>query len=177
MNNIDLQPVLKGVTLELRPLARADFEALYRAASDPAIWEMHPDSERYQREIFQSRFFEGAIASGGALVIVEGDSGRIVGSSRYYDWQPDTKEISVGYTFIERGHWGRGSNREVKDLMLQYIYQWAEVVWFHVAESNMRSRRSVEKLGAILSHEEERELDGRPFTQLYYKLDASEYRS
>ncbi|WP_250461009.1 GNAT family N-acetyltransferase [Microbulbifer litoralis] len=176
MNSIDLQPVLKGNTIYLRPLDLGDFEALYQVASDPKIWELHPDSERYKREIFRARFFESALASGGALAIEENDTGRIIGSSRYYEWKPDTKEVSIGYTFIERQHWGTGTNRELKDLMLRHIYKWAAAVWFHVAKTNIRSRRSVENLGAILSHEKERELNGNPFTQLYYKLEAPEYR-
>jgi N-acetyltransferase len=123
MRSIDLQPILNGRTINLRPLERSDFEGLYQAASDPKIWELHPDSERYKREVFRERFFESALASGGALAIEEKDTGRIIGSSRYYEWRPNTKEISIGYTFIERSHWGIGTNREMKDLMLQHIYQ------------------------------------------------------
>lgn len=177
MSCVDLQPILRGSTIKLRPLERRDFEALYLAASDPKIWELHPDSERYKREIFRDRFFESALASGGALAIEENDTGRIIGSSRYYEWKPGTKEVSIGYTFIKRQHWGIGSNREMKELMLKHVYQWAETVWFHIGKTNMRSRRSVEKLGAKISHQQERELDGRPFIQLYYKLEASEYRA
>ena len=177
MDHIDLQPVLTGTTLKLRPLAPEDFDALYRAASDPKIWELHPDSERYKRDVFKKRFFEGAIASGGALAIETLSSGRIIGSSRYYEWSPQTKQISIGYTFLERNHWGDGSNTELKALMLDHIYQWAELVWFHVGKTNMRSRRAVEKLGAELVYEKERELEGRPFTQLYYRLEAAQYRS
>ena len=61
-------------------------------------------------------------------------------------------------------------NLEMKKLMLGHIFRHAQVVWFHVAKINLRSRRAVEKLGAVLSYEEERELDGKPYTQLYYKL-------
>jgi RimJ/RimL family protein N-acetyltransferase len=175
MNEIDLQPILIGNKITLRPLTRDDLEQLFLTAADPVIWELHPDSERYKRDIFQQRFFEGALASGGALVIEEKDTGRIIGSSRYYRWNPDNREISIGYTFIERQHWGTGTNRELKDLMLNHIYQWATVVWFHVGKTNERSRRAVEKLGATLSHEEKRELDGKPYTQFYYKLEASSF--
>ncbi len=35
----DLQPVLEGNLVRLRPLAETDFEALYAVASDPRIWE------------------------------------------------------------------------------------------------------------------------------------------
>jgi RimJ/RimL family protein N-acetyltransferase len=177
MSQIDLQPVLNGRTIRLRPLERGDFEALHLAASDPGIWELHPDSERYRRDIFQQRYFESALASRGSLLIEESDSGRIIGCSRYYEWNPDSREISIGYTFIERSHWSVGTNRELKELMLNHIYQWAWIVWFHVGKTNSRSRRAVEKLGATLTYEKERELDGKPFTQLYYKLEASAFRA
>jgi N-acetyltransferase len=175
MREIDLQPILIGDTIKLRPLKEDDFEGLYLAASDPRIWELHPDSERYRRDRFEQRFFMGALDCGGALVIEEKVTDRIIGSSRYYEWNPASRELSIGYTFIERRHWGIGTNRELKDLMLNHIYQSATVVWFHVGKTNMRSRRAVEKLGATISHEKERELEGKPFTQLYYKLEASQF--
>ncbi len=130
---------------------------------------------RRKRDIFQQRFFEGALSSGGALAIEEINTGRIIGSSRYYEWSPDTRDISIGYTFLSQQHWGVGTNREMKDLMLEHVYQWARAVWFHVGKSNMRSRYAVEKLGAMLSYEKERELGGKPYTQLYYKLEASKF--
>jgi N-acetyltransferase len=42
----ELQPVLTGKLIQLRPLKPEDFEALFRAASDPLIWEQHPESDR-----------------------------------------------------------------------------------------------------------------------------------
>lgn len=172
---IDLQPTLIGKKLILRPLRIEDFSALYQAASDPAIWELHPDSSRYKHDFFKERFFEGAIASGGALAIIDIDSDRIIGSSRYYKWCPDKQEISIGYTFLEKAVWGSGANAEVKELMLKHIFHAARTVWFGVGEINLRSRKAVEKLGATLSRKEERELDGSLYVQLYYELKASEY--
>jgi RimJ/RimL family protein N-acetyltransferase len=172
MCEIDLQPTLVGSTIRLRPLQAGDFAALYGAASDPKIWELHPDSKRYQRDVFKERYFDGALASRGALIIEETATGRIIGSSRYYEWDAGKKEIAIGFTFIERAYWNSGTNRELKQLMLDHIYQWATTVWFHIGKNNARSRRAVEKLGATLSHEEERELGDKSFTQLYYKLQS-----
>lgn len=160
MSPIDLQPRLFGDAISLRPLDATDFEELYQIASDPQIWASHPDSERYRRDVFKARYFEGALASRGALAIQETDSGRLIGSSRYYEWNPDAKAIAVGFTFLERKHWGKGTNRELKQLMLVHIFQWVDTVWFHVGKINLRSRRAVEKLGATLCHEQERELEG-----------------
>jgi hypothetical protein len=44
----DLEPVLKGEILELRPLRPGDFHDLYAVASDPLIWEQHPIRDRYK---------------------------------------------------------------------------------------------------------------------------------
>ncbi len=172
---IDLQPTLQGNTLRLRPLRKDDLTALHAAAADPETWAQHPDRNRYRRGVFEERFFKSAIASRGALVIEEISGGTIVGSSRYYDWAPDLAECAIGYTFITPRLWGTGANTELKRLMLNHIFQWAASVWFHVGDSNQRSRKAVEKLGAVLRYKEARELDGIAFNQLYYQLDRDTF--
>src|SRR3954452_18055642 len=83
----DLQPTLTGELLELRSLTPADFDELFAAASDPLIWEQHPENDRYTREVFQ-RYFDSAIESKGAFAIIEKESGRMIGSSRYWNLDP-----------------------------------------------------------------------------------------
>ncbi len=80
----DLHPLLAGETITLRPLRADDLEALHAAAADPLIWAQHPDPARHLRPVFEKNFFAGALA-GGAYAVVENASGRIIGSSRYYD--------------------------------------------------------------------------------------------
>ena len=77
----------------------------------------------------------------------------MIGSSRYYDWNPHRAEVVIGYTYLARDLWGGAVNREVKRLMLQHAYRYARKVWFHVGKDNLRSRRAMEKIGAQLSHE------------------------
>ena len=142
-----LQPTLEGPSLQVRPMTPADVEPLYAVASDPAIWAMHPESTRWQRDVFQ-RFADGALASGGGLVVTRHDTGALIGASRYYDWSAPERSIVIGFTFLARAHWGDGSNAELKQLMLAHAFTFADTVWFHVGEQNLRSRRAVEKLGA-----------------------------
>ena len=102
---MDLQPTLTGDLILLRPLRRFDFEPLYRAASDPFIWELHPQQDRYTLPVFQT-YFDWAIESKGAFAIIDRKTGEIIGSSRYHDYDPLEKSVVVGYTFLSRAYWG-----------------------------------------------------------------------
>ena len=95
----EFTPALVGETISLRKLTADDFDALYEAASDPLIWEQHPFPRRHEREEFKSGFFAGALTSDGALVITDNTSGKIIGSSRYYEWNQTMREVSIAILF------------------------------------------------------------------------------
>ena len=52
----ELQPTLTGDLLTLRSLRPEDWDELFAVASDPLIWEQHPERERYREEIFRKSF-------------------------------------------------------------------------------------------------------------------------
>ena len=144
---MNLQPTLRGKSIELRPLKPEDFDELFKADSDPLIWEQHPQSDRYKRDVFQ-KYFDSAIESKGAFVVIDLRSGEIIGSSRYYKYNPDRREVAIGYTFLKRAFWGGATNREMKSLMLDHAFQSVDRVLFEVGENNLRSRKALEKIGA-----------------------------
>lgn len=146
----DLQPVLRGALLELRPLRAEDFSALYGVASDPLIWEQHPNSDRYRAEVFKE-FFREALASGGALVAIDCKDSRIIGSSRYHGYDEEKSEIEIGWTFLARSHWGGLYNGEMKQLMLRHAFRFVASVVFLIGPQNRRSQRAVEKIGGVRS--------------------------
>jgi len=100
----ELQPTLRGELLQLRPLRVEDFDELYAVASDPLIWEQHPNSDRYKREVFQA-FFQEALESRGALIALDAKNGKVIGSSRFYGYDSQSSEIEIGWTFLARSHW------------------------------------------------------------------------
>ena len=120
---MDRQPVLEGELLMLRPLRPDDWDPLYGVASDPLIWEVHPVPDRWQEAVFRT-FFEDALDQGGAMAIVDKQSGAIIGSSR---WQGQDTAGSI----VEIG--------------------WVETVAFCVGENNFRSRRAMERIGGKLT--------------------------
>jgi N-acetyltransferase len=146
--SFDLQPNLKGELIELRPLAPEDWDDLFAVASDPLIWEQHPESDRYKAEVFRV-FFREALECGGAFAIVDKNSQQIIGSTRFYGYESEKSEIEIGWTFLARKYWGGRYNRELKQLMLNHAFQFVESVIFYVGENNIRSQKATEKVGGV----------------------------
>lgn len=148
---MDRQPVLIGERLLLRPLRRDDWDALFTVASDPAIWAIHPQPNRWQEPVFRE-FFAAALDRGGALAVIDRSSGAVIGSSQYKLADPaDGGSVEIGWTYLARSHWGGASNREMKRLMLAHALRFVARVDFRVGEGNHRSRRAMEKIGGALS--------------------------
>lgn len=150
----NIQPTLENEIAILCPLQEKDFEDLYAAASNPKIWEQHPNKDRWKREIFKT-FFEGAIQSEGAFKIVDKVTGKIMGSTRYYDFNEQENSIFIGYTFYAVEYWGKGINNSVKTLILDYIFQFVSKVNFHIGADNIRSQIAIGKIGAEKIDEQE----------------------
>ena len=146
--SFDLQPNLKGELIELRPLTSEDWAELFSVASDPLIWEQHPESDRYKEDVFKV-FFREALECGGAFVIIDRKNQQIIGSTRFYGYAPEKSEIEIGWTFLARNYWGGRYNRELKQLMLAYAFKFVENVVFYVGQTNVRSQKATEKIGGI----------------------------
>ena len=139
-------------SLEL--LTPNDFDALYAVASDPLLWEQHPETDRWKRSRFQ-RFLQGGLANDlGCFVIRETSNGWSAGSSRFYGFDEANRCIRSGYTFIARELWGTSANREIKDAMLLRPFNVVDRVFFDIGPQNFRSIEAVKKLGAVFSHDE-----------------------
>ena len=145
--NFSVQPTLENENVKLVPLEQNDFEALFSVASDPLVWEQHPNKDRYKRDVFET-FFQGAMESGGAFKIIDKESDELAGSTRFYDFNAEDNSIFIGYTFYGTKFWGSKLNPQVKKLMLDYIFQFVDKVNFHVGKDNIRSQKAMEKLGA-----------------------------
>jgi len=163
------QPTLRGEHVQLRPIRADDLDALHAAAADPLVWEQHSERNRHERPVFE-RFFAGALECGGGLVALDA-AGHVIGSSRYYDWDPSDRSVVIGYTFLARAHWGTGANREMKRLMLDHAFRWAKTAWFHVSPGNVRSQRALERIGARLDRQQDVSVGGVMSPRMIYRLD------
>ena len=175
--NLDRQPSLANAHVRLRPLAVEDWQALFTVASDPLIWEVHPAHDRWQKPVFRA-YFDEALASGGALVAIDPASGAIIGASRYDFGRAGPGEIEIGWTFLARAYWGGATNAAMKALMVGHALQTFDRVIFLIGETNIRSRRAMEKIGGVLTDRTHvTALAGAPVVHVIYAIDRAGYAS
>jgi len=159
-----LQPVLENNLVKIRPMISDDFKDLYAVASDQKLWEQHPASDRFQEPVFRKLFEEG-LHSAGAVVIIDKKTSKIIGSSRFYELDPENESVTIGYSFLARAFWGGEYNRSIKTLLVNHALGFASKIYFSVGVQNMRSQKAMEKLGA--------RIDGRSnSSKIVYVIDA-----
>lgn len=155
--HFNLQPTLENDLLILQPLKEEDFETLYAVASDPLIWEQHPDKTRCQREGFNT-FFKLAMETKGAFLVKDKKTNEVIGSTRFFPVKGIDNAIEIGWTFLARKYWGGEYNSSMKNLLMNYAFGFVDNIVFYIHEQNMRSRKAVEKMGGKLSEQ----IDGLP---------------
>ena len=72
-----------------------------------------PESDRYKEDVSRI-FFPRRPESGGAFVVIDNDTQQIIGSTRFYGYDPEKSEIEIGWTFLARKYWGGRHNQEMK---------------------------------------------------------------
>jgi len=153
MSNGIFQPTLSGRLVELRPLGLEHEGALLEAAADGELWNLKvtvvpgPQTVRQYIAAALARKSEGSVMP---YVTVRKDTGRIVGSTRF--WKVDTanRKLEIGSTWLSASAQRTGINVEAKYLMLEHAFEAMQCVrvQFTTDELNQRSRAAILRLGA-----------------------------
>jgi hypothetical protein len=174
MNDVWRPNHLENTLLKLSPLQEDDFDRLFEVASDPLIWAQHPSKDRYKPAVFK-KYFEGAIESNSALLIIDKKNGRIIGSTRYYSYKPEHSSVAIGYTFLSRSCWGGVYNLALKKTMIDYAFQFVDSVYFHIGAENIRSQKAIAKVGAQKVAEIEFESHGSTLPYFEYLIRKEDW--
>jgi RimJ/RimL family protein N-acetyltransferase len=76
----------------------------------------------------------------------------VIGSSRFQGLdEAGGGSVEIGWTFLARSHWGGSFNPAMKRLMLAHALASLAECRFLVGETNTRSRRALERIGARLT--------------------------
>ncbi|MDB5933237.1 MAG: family acetyltransferase [Massilia sp.] len=145
--------LLRGRSIELRPLEFETLDALFAVAQDPNIWRLTSVDYSVQENFFPN--FNAALRGrdGGKsypLLICLAGSSQIIGTTRFLEIAPEDRKLEIGVTWLASQYWGSGANTECKYLLLEYCFETlnANRVQFRAKSDNTRSRRALEKIGA-----------------------------
>lgn len=139
---------LMGSHLVLEPISSQHRDRLFEAAHDERIWEFNIISGF--GPAFEA-WFESALHTPNRKSFAIFYNGRIVGSSSFIDLSPLHRRTEIGHTWLHPSAWRSVVNVEAKRLMLEDAFERRKLnrVSFNVDALNQRSRKAVEKLGAV----------------------------
>ncbi len=144
---------LEGKNVKLVSLDKVHKTGLLKAASDGNLWELWFTSVPSPENI--DNYIERAIkqmqkGTEFSFVVLEKESGEIIGSTRYYNIQPEHRRLEIGYTWYAKKHQRTGINTETKFLLLKYAFEKLDciAIQFMTNWHNLRSRAAITRLGA-----------------------------
>jgi RimJ/RimL family protein N-acetyltransferase len=149
-----VEPVtLRGYGVELRPMALEHEAGLRAAAADGELWNIRVTSVPEPEQTGQ--YIQDALAmqtAGNRLpfVVVQADTGQVLGSSSYHDIVAAVKRLEIGWTWyakrVQRSH----VNTACKLLLMQHAFEHVgcHVVGWRTDNFNFASQAAIERLGA-----------------------------
>ncbi|MEO7853439.1 MAG: GNAT family protein [Rubrivivax sp.] len=174
---------LCGPRIRLRLLRRDDSAALVQAANDGELWRLPytvvPSAHT------ADAYIDAALqlhAAGTAVpyAITLRESGRVIGSTRFWKIDPRDRRLEIGSTWLAASMQRGIANAECKHLMLCAVFDGLDFVrvQFTTDEINQPSRAAILRLGAreegVIRHERIMP-DGRKRNSVRYSLIDSEW--
>jgi RimJ/RimL family protein N-acetyltransferase len=174
---------LKGRLIELRPLEEETLDELFSVGSDREIWRLtsvdYSDPAIFYPN-FKAALRDRELGKAYPFLIYLRDSGRIAGTTRLLDIEPQNKKVEIGVTWMASEFWGRGINAECKQLLLEHCFETlgANRVQFRAKSDNARSRRALEKIGATfegIMRKDKIEANGNARDTAFYSIVREEW--
>ncbi len=120
---------------------------------DPEIWRLTVAVVRTPEEM--RSYMESALrlqAEGSSLpfVTIERSAGRIVGSTRFGNYDPLNRRVEIGWTWLARAWQRTATNTEAKYLMLTHAFERLGCVRVELKTDvlNLPSRKAMMRIGA-----------------------------
>lgn len=169
MSDWSTVPALGGHRVSLEPLQPAHADGLRAAAADGELWNLWYTSVPMPAAM--DDYIQAALtlqAAGRSLPFAVRDAqGDIVGSTRYYDLDPATPRLQIGYTWYAKRAQRTVLNTEAKLLLLAHAFETLAciAVGFETSSHNHASRTAIARLGARqdgILRNHRRHADGSP---------------
>ena len=144
---------LEGNTVMLVPMETSHLDGLWEAGQNQSIWEFTSSkvsSKEDMKKVIEAAMVEREKGTQIPFIVLDKQTDKIVGSSRYLDNSKAHKSLEIGWTWYSPVYWRTGVNTETKLLLLQYAFEKMEVnrVQFCTDSRNVRSQNAIARLGA-----------------------------
>jgi len=144
---------LKGESVLLEPLAIEHLQGIQSAVKDGELWKLwftsipsEQTAEAYLRTALEMRENAGAMP----FIVREAKSGRIIGSTRYFNVDEANQRLEIGHTWYSESFQRTQVNTECKYLLLSHAFEKLDAiaVEFRTHWHNHKSRAAIARLGA-----------------------------
>jgi RimJ/RimL family protein N-acetyltransferase len=151
---ITLHPVtLERDGIRLEPLSPEHGPKISEAVKDGELWKLWFTSVPEPAGV--DAWLETALAGQNRGVMLpwavrELDSGKVIGSTRYHDIQPEMDRVEIGYTWYAASRQRSKVNTACKLMLMTHAFETVGcgVVGLRTDNFNFRSQRAIEALGA-----------------------------
>jgi N-acetyltransferase len=150
---MNVEPItLEGRWARLEPLAERHADDLAAISGDEEIWRYMPATLTTGEQIRDWIAETLALQASGAVLpfaIVERESGRAIGSTRYLDIRPNDRAVEIGWTWLARRAWRTAINTECKYMLMRHAFETLGCIRVQLKTDrrNERSRRAIERIG------------------------------
>ncbi|WP_346949916.1 GNAT family protein [Dyella sp.] len=174
---------LAGQRVELCPVEEVHLDELFEVGRDREIWRL-TSVDYSDPQIFYPNFAaalrERELGKTYPFLIRLRGDGRIVGTTRFLEIQPQDRKLEIGVTWMASAFWGSGINLECKLLLLAHCFETLDAnrVQFRAKADNARSRRALEKIGAVFEgvmRKDKIEASGKPRDTAFYSIVSEEW--
>lgn len=145
---------LTGKRSQLVPMQEAHTEALFLASQYTEIWswltERQPSSVEGMARIVKQALSRQQEGLEQPFVIIDQQTGQVVGSTRMYDFAPAHRQLEIGSTWLTPSVWRTRINTECKYLLLRHCFDSLGLVRVQLKTDgrNVRSQAAIARLGA-----------------------------
>lgn len=152
---IEVAPkVLRGRHVVLEPLCASHVDGLFEIGKEQDDWAYLPIPGFHRRDD-ASQWVEQALQLGEqgqhvTFVLLQPDSGAVMGSTRYLNIRARDHGLEIGYTWLARAYQRTPVNTEAKYLLLTNAFEsiGAYRVELKTDLRNLRGQTAIERLGA-----------------------------
>ena len=144
---------LEGKYTTLIPLEIDHQQGLLAAAADGELWKLwytSVPSEETIEDYISDALEQRKNGTQYPFTVIEKSSNKIIGSTRFYNLQPNHRRLEIGFTWYAASAQRTHVNSECKLLLLSYAFEELNciAVQFMTNWHNQKSRTAIARLGA-----------------------------